>query len=141
MRTVGHAKPILPARKRIQAIWPIFARAQQRFYTCTTVLIYAGIRPTAVIMTARIYQRPKNAMQSGRAGTDEWLLEFAPAEAKRSDPLMGWAGSGDTQSQVVLRFASRAEAQAYADQVGLTASVHPTPPRRLKLQAYADNFR
>lgn len=92
-------------------------------------------------MTARIHQRPKNAMQSGRAGTDDWLLEFAPAEARRADPLMGWAGSGDTQSQVILHFASLAEAQAYADSHGITASVQTTPPRRLKLQAYADNFR
>ena len=92
-------------------------------------------------MTARIYQRPKNAMQSGKAQTDSWLLEFAPAEAKRPDPLMGWAGSGDTQQQVVLRFASQGEAQAYADRYGIYASVTATPPRRLKLQAYADNFR
>ena len=92
-------------------------------------------------MTARIFQRPKNAMQSGRARTDEWVLEFAPAEARRPDPLMGWSGSGDTQSQVILTFASQAEAQAYADAHGITAIVHPTPPRRLKLQAYADNFR
>ena len=92
-------------------------------------------------MTARIYQRPKNAMQSGKAQTDSWLLEFAPAEAKRPDPLMGWAGSGDTQQQVVLRFASQADAQAYADRYGIEASVTATPPRRLKLQAYADNFR
>ncbi len=92
-------------------------------------------------MSARIYQRPKNAMQSGRALTDQWLLEFAPAEAKRPDPLMGWAGSGDTQGQVVLKFASADEARAYADKYGIEAAVHATPPRRLKLQAYADNFR
>ena len=92
-------------------------------------------------MTARIYQQPKNAMQSGRAGTGEWILEFAPAEARRADPLMGWSGSGDTQTQVVLKFASLAEAQAYAASQSITAALHPVPPRRLKLQTYADNFR
>ena len=92
-------------------------------------------------MPARIFQRPKNAMQSGQALTDQWLLEFAPAEARRADPLMGWSGSGDTQVQVVLKFASQAEAVAYADKHGIAASVHATPPRRLKLQTYADNFR
>jgi hypothetical protein len=92
-------------------------------------------------MPARIYQRPKNAMQSGQALIDQWLLEFAPAEARRSDPLMGWSGSGDTQVQVVLKFATQAEAVAYAQKHGIAASVHATPPRRLKLQAYADNFR
>ena len=92
-------------------------------------------------MPARIYQRPKNAMQSGKARTGDWLLEFAPAEAKVPDPVMHWPGSGDTQSQVTLVFASQAEAQAYADRYGIQAAVHSTPPRRLKIQAYADNFR
>jgi hypothetical protein len=92
-------------------------------------------------MAARIYQRPKNAMQSGRARTDEWVLEFERSEAQRPDPLMGWAGSGDTQAQVSLSFPSCDDAQAYAHKYGIPAKVHPTPPRRLKLQAYADNFR
>ena len=92
-------------------------------------------------MSARIFQRPKNAMQSGKAHTGDWILEFDPAEAKRPDPLMGWSGSGDTQQQVVLMFSSQADAQAYADRYGIEARVHPTPPKRLKIQAYADNFR
>ena len=92
-------------------------------------------------MAARIFQSPKNAMQSGRARTDHWVLEFAPAEARQADPLMGWAGSGDTQRQVRLTFGSESDARAYATRYGIDASVVPTPPRRLKLQAYADNFR
>jgi len=92
-------------------------------------------------MPARIYQPPKSTMQSGRGGKDDWMLEFAPAEAKRADPLMGWAGSGDTQQQVILKFASEAEARAYADRHGIAVRVTATPPRRLKLQSYADNFR
>ena len=92
-------------------------------------------------MTARIFQPPKNAMQSGKALLDQWVLEFAPAEAQRPDPLMGWAGSGDTQSQVQLRFATADAALAYARSHGIEARMHSTPPRRLKLQTYADNFR
>ena len=92
-------------------------------------------------MSARIYQRPKNAMQSGKARVDQWILDFDPAEARKPDPLMGWSGSGDTQSQITLTFASRDEAVAYAQKHGIAAVVHATPPRRLKLQAYADNFR
>lgn len=90
---------------------------------------------------ARIYQRPKNAMQSGRAHTDEWILEFAPAEARKADPLMGWAGSGDTQAQVELKFPTLQAAQAYAATKGIAAIHIPTPPKTLKIQAYADNFR
>jgi hypothetical protein len=92
-------------------------------------------------MAARIYQRPKNAMQSGKAGTDEWVLEFEQSEARRADPLMGWTGSGDTQAQVVLEFPTKDAAKAYAAKHGIAARVHATPPRALKLQAYADNFR
>jgi len=92
-------------------------------------------------MHARIYQRPKNAMQSGKALTDQWILEFSPVEAKKADPLMGWAGSGDTQQQVTLKFPTQDAAQAYADKHGISAEVHAVPPRALKIQAYADNFR
>ncbi len=92
-------------------------------------------------MHVRIFQEPKNAMQSGRARTQRWILEFEPIEARQADPLMGWSGSGDTQRQVRLTFASLDEAKAYADKEGLTAHIVPTPARTLKLQAYADNFR
>ena len=92
-------------------------------------------------MKARIFQKPKNAMQSGRAGTQRWFLEFAPAEARKADPLMGWAGSGDTQRQLRLSFTTREEAVAYAERNGIEAEVMPTPVLTLKIQAYADNFR
>lgn len=89
----------------------------------------------------RIFQRPKNAMQSGRARTDRWLLEYEPGEAKRPDPLTGWAGSGDTREQVKLGFASSDAAIAYARRNGLEYTLVPAPEQTLKLQAYADNFK
>ncbi len=92
-------------------------------------------------MPARIYQSPKNAMQSGRALTDRWVLQFEPSEAKRPDPLMGWAGSGDTMQQLTLKFPSKEAALAYAEKYGIAAHVVETPARKLKLQAYADNFQ
>ena len=92
-------------------------------------------------MQARIYQRPKNAMQSGKALTEQWVLDFVPADAKRPDPLMGWAGSGDMRRQLRLRFPSKDAAVAYAGKYGIEATVHEPPAKRLTLQAYADNFR
>jgi hypothetical protein len=92
-------------------------------------------------MSARIFQRPKNAMQSGRARTQEWVLEFDPAERQRPDPLTGWAGSGDTSNQLRLGFPTLEAAQAYAEREGVTFHVVPAPERKLKLQTYADNFR
>jgi hypothetical protein len=90
---------------------------------------------------ARIYQPPKSAMQSGYAATHGWVLEFEPSEPRRPDPLMGWSGSADTQAQVRLRFASREEAVAYAEQAGLAYDIELARQRRIKPKAYADNFR
>ena len=91
-------------------------------------------------MAARIYQRIKNAMQSGRARVGTWTLEFQPAEAKKPDPLTGWAGSGDTLDQVRLTFPSLDAAQAYAERYGIAAVVVPGAERTVKIQSYADNF-
>lgn len=92
-------------------------------------------------MPARIYQRMKNAMQSGRHGVGLWMLEFEPTDAQRPDPLMGWAGSSDTNRQVRLTFPTLDAARAYADKQGIAFHVVPGPQRKLKIQAYADNFR
>lgn len=92
-------------------------------------------------MVARIYQVQKNALQSGKALTHKWMLEYAPAEAKRPDPLTGWAGSGDTRQQVKLTFPSQEAARAYADREGIAYTVIASTPKALKIQAYADNFR
>lgn len=91
--------------------------------------------------TARIYQRIKNAMQSGRARTDSWILEFEPQLAQQPDPLTGWAGGGDTTNQVQLGFDSLEAAKAHAEREGYAYHVVPAPERKLKLQTYADNFR
>ena len=89
----------------------------------------------------RIYRPVKNAMQSGRARVGTWTLEFEPSEAKKPDPLTGWAGSGDTRGQIRLSFPTVDAARAYAAREGLEAHVVPAPQRTLKLQAYADNFK
>lgn len=90
---------------------------------------------------ARIFQRGTRATQSGKARADLWILEAEPREGKRPDPLMGWAGSGDTNTQVSLSFPTLDEAKAYADRHGLLAEIVPAPVRRLILQSYAENFR
>lgn len=99
------------------------------------------LRQSANMSHARIFQKPKNAMQSGRSGTDRWMLEFEAVEAKKPDPLTGWAGSGDTRGQISLSFPTLDAAKAYADKYGITAHVIPAPQKLLKLQTYADNFR
>lgn len=80
-------------------------------------------------------------MQSGKAKANVWVLEFEQSQARRADPLMGWTGSGDTQSQVKLTFPSKDSAKAYAAKYGIVARIHATPAKTLKLRAYADNFK
>ena len=89
---------------------------------------------------ARIYRQPKTAMQSGQAGTHEWMLAYEP-EAQRHDPLMGWTGGGDTRGQLHLKFATREEAVAYAEKNGLRYEVELAHDRKVRPKAYADNFK
>lgn len=90
---------------------------------------------------ARIIEIQRNATQSGKARSGRWLLEFERQQPQRPDPLTGWAGSGDTNTQVRLTFDTKDEALAYAERNGLTVHLVPAPPVSLKIQAYADNFR
>ncbi len=89
---------------------------------------------------ARIYQQPKTAMQSGTA-QQEWLLDYAPAEPRVADPLMGWIGSADTQAQIRLVFTSREDAVAYAEREGIPYDAELPHTRRFKPKSYADNFK
>lgn len=91
--------------------------------------------------SARIIEQARGTTQSGRARVGAWSLEYDVPEGQRHDPLTGWLGSGDTRGQVRLSFPSREAAEAYAQAQGLDYQVMPRPPERLKLQAYADNFR
>jgi hypothetical protein len=90
---------------------------------------------------ARIYQRSKNAMQSGKARAGDWVLQFESARRKRPDPLTGWSGGAETQEQVRLSFPSLEAAKAYAEREDIAYHVVPPSEPKLKLQAYADNFR
>ncbi|MEW5421055.1 ETC complex I subunit [Amorphus sp. 3PC139-8] len=92
-------------------------------------------------MSARIYKPAKTAMQSGRAKTHRWVLEFDPQEPRTIDPLMGWTSSGDMTSQVHLRFPTKEAAILYAEKHGIEFRVEEPNERTPRRIAYADNFR
>ena len=93
-------------------------------------------------MRARIYQPAKTAMSSGAAKTKTWVLEFAPSEARKVDPLMGWTGSSDTQTQVKLTFDNKEEALTYAQRHGIDAIVQDPKKRKanIRMGGYGENF-
>ena len=92
-------------------------------------------------MAARLVQRSKNAMQSGKARAGEWVLQFESSRPIRPDPLTGWSGGSDTQSQVALTFPTLEAARAYAEREGIAYHLVPAAETKLKIQSYADNFR
>ena len=90
---------------------------------------------------ARIYKPAKTAMQSGKAKTKNWVLEFEPSSAKRPDNLMGWTGSQDMSAdQVKIRFSDKAQAIAFAKKCGIEYRVQEPAERGVTPKSYADNF-
>lgn len=93
-------------------------------------------------MLAKIFRPSRSAMTSGQANTQGWVLEFAPAQRKAIDPLMGWTGSGDMQGQVRLKFDTREAAEDYARRQGIDYQVLEPKPRKpnLRPKGYGSNF-
>ena len=91
-------------------------------------------------MTARIFKPAKNAMQSGRAKTREWQLDYEPEQPRAIEPLMGWTSSGDMKQQLRLRFETREEAIAYCARNGIPYQLAEPKATARKTLSYSDNF-
>jgi hypothetical protein len=89
---------------------------------------------------AKIYRPAKNAMQSGKAKTTEWLLEYKQQSAKIVDNLMGWQGSKDMLQEIKLKFDSKDSAISYAQKNGIDFEVIEPKEPKLKIRSYAENF-
>jgi hypothetical protein len=92
-------------------------------------------------MVARIYKPARNAMQSGTARSEHWVLEYEPDAPRGTEPLMGWTSSADTRQQLRLNFDSKEQALAYAARHGIRYRLFEPPPPKPIRKSYADNFR
>lgn len=92
-------------------------------------------------MVVRIYKPAKTAMQSGRARTMKWVLEYEPEAPSEVEPLMGWTATTDAHSQVRLEFDRKEEAVAYAKERGLPYRVIAPKEPKIVRKSYADNFK
>jgi hypothetical protein len=92
-------------------------------------------------MTARIYRPARNAMQSGKGKSKNWVLVHEPAAPREIDPLMGYTTSTDTRQQIKLSFDTLELAEAYAQKNGIAYSVQPAHDSTPKRVSYPDNFR
>ncbi|MBL4603181.1 MAG: ETC complex I subunit [Emcibacteraceae bacterium] len=91
-------------------------------------------------MTARIFKPTKNAMQSGMKHCKKWKFEYAPEQTRDLDPLVGWTGSADMNSQIILSFDTKQEAVAYAERNNIDYVVQEPHVRKTRLKNYADVF-
>lgn len=92
-------------------------------------------------MSARIYKPARTAMQSGRAKTKDWVVDFEPEQPRTVEPLMGWTSSGDTRQQLRLRFDTKEEAIAYCERHGIAHQVLESAEAVTRRGiSYSDNF-
>jgi hypothetical protein len=89
---------------------------------------------------AKIYRPAKNAMQSGKAKTKCWRMEYEPIAKGTPEPLMGWNTMPDTRSQLKLDFPSKEEAVAYAEAKRIPYEVIEPHAAAIPPKAYAENF-
>ena len=99
----------------------------------------APMRPRVPVPVS-IYRPAGSAVQSGRANTKRWVLEFEPTSPPEIEPLMGWLASTDTQKQVRLMFPTRESAVAFADRHGWDYTVHEPRERAVRPKSYAEQF-
>ncbi|WP_421950523.1 ETC complex I subunit [Pelagibacterium sp.] len=92
-------------------------------------------------MVARIYRPARNAMQSGKGKSQDWVLVFEPEVARSIEPLMGYTSSGDMKQQIKLRFDTLEDAESYARREGIAYMVQPAQEPTIKKVSYPDNFR
>jgi hypothetical protein len=92
-------------------------------------------------MTARIFKPARNAMQSGQARTQEWVLVYEPERPRTVEPLMGYTSSGDMRQQLQLSFDSSEEAIAYCQRNGIPYRLEGAHERAPKRMSYSDNFK
>jgi len=92
-------------------------------------------------MVARIYRPAKTAMQSGKAKTEAWVLEYEPEAARKIEPLMGYTSSRDMKSQIRMSFDSVEDAVNYAQKYGIAYRIEQPREAKRRQVSYTDNFR
>src|ERR1051325_6103643 len=95
----------------------------------------------AAVMSAKIYRPAKTAMQSGKAKTHLWLLEFDQEEPRRIDPILGYTSSADMKQQLKLSFETLEQPCAYAERNGIEYRVLKPKEAARQTVSYTDNFR
>ncbi|XP_011614110.2 NADH dehydrogenase [ubiquinone] iron-sulfur protein 4, mitochondrial [Takifugu rubripes] len=86
-----------------------------------------------------IFVPAKSSMQSGVHGTKKWKMDFDTRE-RWENPLMGWASTADPLSNMVLSFASREDAVAFAEKNGWSYDITEKRNPKPRVKSYGANF-
>lgn len=88
----------------------------------------------------RIFEPPKNVMQSGTDNTHHWEMEF-DARERWENPLMGWCSTGDPLSNLKLQFSDKEEAIQFCEKNGWKWYVQESfKEKNVKPKSYGINF-
>lgn len=90
--------------------------------------------------TALIYRPARNVMQSGRAQTHKWLIQFNSDVPRWENPVMGWTSSRDPVQGMALKFESKEDAINYAQEQGWAFEVKEVEEVPMKPKSYSENF-
>uniref|UniRef100_A0A493T5T0 NADH dehydrogenase [ubiquinone] iron-sulfur protein 4, mitochondrial n=1 Tax=Anas platyrhynchos platyrhynchos TaxID=8840 RepID=A0A493T5T0_ANAPP len=86
-----------------------------------------------------IFVPARNAMQAGVNNTKKWKMEFDNRE-RWENPLMGWASTADPLSNMVLTFATKEDAIAFAEKNGWNYDIEEKKVPKPKSKSYGANF-
>lgn len=89
--------------------------------------------------TVRIYQPPKNAMQSGTNNIHYWQIDF-DTRPRWENPLIGWASTGDPMSNLKVDFASMEDAIEHCEKMGWKYYVQKPNRNQPMPRSYGINF-
>ncbi|XP_015174907.1 PREDICTED: NADH dehydrogenase [ubiquinone] iron-sulfur protein 4, mitochondrial [Polistes dominula] len=87
----------------------------------------------------RIYQPPKNAMQSGTNNINYWQIDFETRE-RWENPLIGWTSTGDPLSNVKVDFATKEAAILHCERMGWKYYIQKPNKVDPKPRTYGSNF-
>lgn len=90
---------------------------------------------------AWIYKQAKTTMQSGKANTSFWKIEFERQGKKFLDPMTGWTGNTDMEEEINLRFPTLEAAIRYAENQSLNYEVILPNLPQVTPKSYAANFK
>ena len=88
---------------------------------------------------AKIYKPSKTAMQSGKAKSNLWILEYENLNTG-INPLTGWQTSKDTLSEIKLEFQTKEDAINYVKKNNIDHYIVDSNDQKFIKKSYSDNF-